>query len=255
VSSKVPLSVVVIAKNEEANIKDCLESVKWADEIIVVDDNSTDNTVEIAQKYTDIIFQKKMDIEGRHRNWAYGQARNSWVLSLDADERVTPELKEEIIEAISNPGEAKGFTIPRRNYIGDYWVKYGGWYPSPQLKLFKKEDFSWEEVEVHPRAYLQGPSRGLKADIIHYSYKDFGNFLDKMNKQTTLEAVKWVKDKRRMGLGRALRRAIDRFLRAFLRKKGYKDGIVGFILAIFGGLYQILSYAKYWELKRRRIKR
>ena len=246
-NNKVPLSVVVITKNEEANIKDCLESVKWANEIIVVDDNSTDNTVEIAQKYTDRIFEKKMDIEGRHRNWAYAQTRNSWVLSLDADERVTPELKEEITKAINNPGKFKAFSIPRRNYIGTYWVKYGGFYPSAQLKLFKKEDFRWEEAEVHPRAFLNGSSGRLKADIIHYSYKNFEDFLNKMNKQTTLEAIKWVKDKRRMGLGKALRRTIDRFLRAFLRKKGYRDGIVGFILAIFAGLYQILSYAKYWE--------
>lgn len=249
--SKIPLSVVVITKNEQANITACLESVKWVDEIVVVDDNSTDRTIEIAQSYTDRIFQKKMDIEGRHRNWACAQARNSWVLSLDADERITPELKEEIIKTINNPGEFKGFGIPRRNYIGNYWVKYGGWYPSAQLKLFKKEHFRWEEVEVHPRAFLKGHCGKLRADIIHYSYEDFEDFLQKMNKQTTLEATKWVKDGRRMGLGRALRRTVDRFLRAFLRKKGYKDGTVGFVLAVFGGLYQILSYAKYWELKQK----
>jgi len=247
--SKVPISVVVIAKNEMSNIKECLESVNWADEIIVVDDNSQDQTVEIAQNYTDRIFQKKMEVEGRHRNWAYAQARNSWVLSLDADERVTPELKEEIEQALADPGETKGFAIPRRNYIGNYWVRYGGWYPSAQLKLFKKEDFRWEEVEVHPRAFLKGPSRKLKADIIHYSYKDFEDFLNKINKQTTLEATKWVKDKRPMGLGRALRRTADRFLRTFLRKKAYKDGFVGFVVSVMGGFYQILSYAKYWEMK------
>jgi glycosyltransferase involved in cell wall biosynthesis len=248
--NKVALSVVVITKNEEANIKDCLESVKWADEIIVVDDNSTDNTVEIAQNYTDRIFEKKMEIEGRHRNWAYAQARNSWVLSLDADERVTPELKLEITAAIADAGEFKAFNIPRRNYIGNYWVKYGGWYPGAQLKLFKKEDFRWEEAEVHPRAFLKGPSKQLNSDIIHYSYKDFEDFLNKMNKQTTLEALKWVRDKRRMGLGRAIRRTVDRFMRTFLRKKAYKDGFTGFMVSVFAGFYQILSYAKYREFKK-----
>lgn len=247
--NKIPLSVVIITKNEETNIKECLESVKWAEEVIVVDDNSLDKTVEIAQSYTERIFQKKMDIEGRHRNWAYTQARNAWVLSLDADERVTPELKEEIVRAIKNSGELKGFAIPRRNYIGNYWVKHGGWYPSAQLKLFKKDDFHWEEVEVHPRAILNGPWGELKNDIIHYSYKDFEDFLNKMNKQTTLEAIKWVKDKRRMGLGRALRRTCDRFLRTFLRKKAYRDGFVGVMISVFAGLYQILSYAKYVEFK------
>ncbi len=248
--SKVPLSVVIITKDEEDSIKDCLESVKWADEIVVVDDNSMDKTVKISQDYTDRIFQKKMDIEGKHRNWAYSQARNSWVLSLDADERVTPQLKEEIAEVLSKPGVFKGFAIPRRNYIGNYWVKYGGWYPSAQLKLFKKEDFRWEETEVHPRALLNGKWGKLDSDIIHYSYKNFEDFLNKMNRQTTLEVTKWVKDKRRMGLGRALRRTSDRFMRTYFRKQAHKDGLLGFIISVFSGFYQILSYAKYWEIKR-----
>ena len=247
--ANVLLSVVVITRNEERNIKDCLESVEWADEIIIVDDNSTDKTVEIAQRYTDRIFHRKMDIEGRHRNWAYDQARNSWVLSLDADERVTPELKEEIEKAITDPGEFKGFIIPRRNYIGDYWVKYGGWYPSGQLKIFKKEEFRWEEAEVHPRAFLKGPANNLKNDLIHYSYKDFEDFVSKMNKQTTLEAKKWVRDKREMGSGKAFWRTLDRFCRTYFRKKAYKNGFTGFMISVFAGLYQILSYAKYREMK------
>jgi len=247
--AKISLSVVIITKNEESNIKECLESVKWADEIVVVDDNSTDRTVGIAQRYTDRIFHRKMDIEGRHRNWAYDQARNTWVLSLDADERVSPELREEIERTIADPGEFKGFIIPRRNYIGDYWVKYGGWYPSGQLKIFMKEEFRWEEAEVHPRAFLKGPSNSLKNDLIHYSYKDFEDFVDKMNKQTTLEAKKWVRDKREMGFGKAFWRTLDRFFRTYLRKKAYKDGLTGFMISIFAGLYQILSYAKYHEMK------
>ncbi|MDP8230532.1 MAG: glycosyltransferase family 2 protein [Candidatus Gorgyraea atricola] len=247
--AKIPLSAVIITRNEETNIKECLESVRWADEIVVVDDDSTDRTVEIAQGYTDRIFHRKMDIEGRHRNWAYSQARNTWVLSLDADERVTPELRKEIQETISNAGNFEGFIIPRRNYIGNYWVKYGGWYPSGQLKMFRKDKFYWEEAEVHPRAFLGTPAGRLKNDIIHYSYKNFEDFVNKMNKQTTLEAAKWVRDKRGMSLGRALRRTCDRFLRTFFRKKAYKDGLIGFMVSIFAGLYQILSYAKYYELK------
>ena len=116
------LTVVVLTKNEEGRIAKCLDSVKWADEIIVVDDESTDKTLEIVRRYTDKIFIKKMDIEGKHRNWAYAQARNLWVLSLDADEIVTPELKEEIERVLSGSPKENGFTIPRRNYIGDYWV-------------------------------------------------------------------------------------------------------------------------------------
>ena len=137
-----------------------------------------------------------------------------------------------------------------RNYIGNYWVRYGGWYPSAQLKLFRKDKFMWEEAEVHPRAFLNGPTGQLKGDIIHYSYKDLGDFMSKMNHQTSLEAAKWVKDKRRMGLGRAMRRTLDRFMRTYFRKKSHRDGIIGLIVAGFAGFYQFLSYAKYWDLKR-----
>lgn len=245
----VKLSVVVIVKNEESCIVECLESVKWADEIIVVDDESTDKTIGIVKCYTDKIFYRKMDNEGRHRNWAYSQARNSWVLSLDADERVTPELKDELIRLLSNSSEFRAFSIPRRNYIGDYWIKYGGLYPSAQLKLFRKEYFRWEEVEVHPRAMLDGVCGQLKSDIIHYSYKNLEHFLNKVNGQSSLEAAKWFRDKRKMSKGKAFWRIYDRFMKTYFSKQGYKDGIVGFMVAVFAGLYQLLSYSKYLELK------
>jgi glycosyltransferase involved in cell wall biosynthesis len=246
---KLPLSVVIITKNEEKNIKDCLESVKWASEIIVLDDYSDDMTVEIAKRYTDKVIQRRMDVEGKHRNYAYSLANNNWILSLDADERVTSELKDEIVALLKDTPEFEGYTIPRRNYIGNYWLRFGGWYPSAQLKLFKKGSFWYEEVGVHPRAIFDKAWGNLNSDIIHYSYQDFSDFLNKLNHQTTLEAKKWVNDKRKMGLLKALWRTIDRFLRSYVRKRGYKDGLMGFIASVFAGMYQILSYAKYLEIK------
>ncbi|MCM8795566.1 MAG: glycosyltransferase family 2 protein [Candidatus Omnitrophica bacterium] len=243
------LSVVILTKNEQRNIRACLESVKgFADEIIVVDDESTDKTLEIAREYTDKIIVRKMDIEGRHRNFAYAKARNSWVLSLDADERLTEELKKEINKTIQENTKYAGFTIPRRNYIGNYWVRYGGWYPSPQLKLFRKDKFRYEEVSVHPRAFMDGPCGHLKSDIIHYSYKDLEDFLHKLNNQTTREAEKWFKQNKPMRLGRFIWRTIDRFIRTYIIKKGYKDGFIGFVVAFYAGLYQFISYLKYHEL-------
>jgi glycosyltransferase involved in cell wall biosynthesis len=247
------ISVVIITKNEEKNIRACLESVKgWADEIIVVDDFSVDRTVELAREFTDKIFQKKMEVEGTHRNWAYSQANNSWILSLDADERLTDELKSEISKVLDQTdNQFSGFTIPRRNYIGDYWIKHGGLYPGAQLRLFKKGKFKYEEVEVHPRAFLDGDCGHLRSDMIHYSYEDFSDFLRKLDAQTTLEAKKWFNTNRNMSFGHALWRTIDRFFRTFLRKKSRKDGFIGFMIAYFASLYQIMSYAKYWEMKRR----
>lgn len=243
------LSVVILTKNEERNIRPCLESIKgWAGEIIVVDDESQDKTVDIARQYTDRIIIKKMDVEGRHRNFAYSLAKNPWVLSLDADEQVTEELKKEIGERLSKPSEYNGFTIPRRNYIGNYWVKHGGWYPSPQLKLFKKDKFRYEEVAVHPRAFMDEPCGHLKQDIIHYSYKNIEDFLQKLNNQTSREAQKWFKQNKPMRLVRFIWRTIDRFIRTYIGKRGYKDGFIGFVVALFAGIYQFLSYLKYREI-------
>jgi glycosyltransferase involved in cell wall biosynthesis len=262
---KTPLSVVIIVKNEEKRIADCLESVTWADEIIVVDDMSSDKTVEIARRYTDKVFQRKMEIEGIHRNYAYSLAGNEWVLSLDADEKVSPGLRDEIIKVVTQGTDAEVsacrrdssqkdeirhcvvFAIPLRNYIGDYWVRWGGWYPAYKDRLFRKGRFRYEEVDVHPRPIYEGRCGRLKGEIIHYSYEDFGELVDSLNGQTSKEAQKWAMTGRKMSLAKALWRAADRFIRSFISKKGYKDGVVGLMVAWNSGLYQILSYAKYWE--------
>jgi glycosyltransferase involved in cell wall biosynthesis len=250
---KISLTVVIIAKNEERNIEEALQSVfGWADEIIVVDDYSTDRTPEIAKKYARLLTQK-MENEGRHRNWAYAQAKNIWVLSLDADEKVSDELKSEITEAIKS-NKFVCFDIPLRNYIGKYWVRYGGWYPASKVRLFKKDKFRYEEVEVHPRVFFEGACGHLKKDIIHKGYPDIEHFLNSVNRQTTLEAKKWINTNRRMTLGHMVWRALDRFFRRYIRKKGYRDGLYGFIIAFFDSLYQFLSYAKYREMFNKQIK-
>ena len=245
----VNLSVVVITKNEESCLAECLESVKWANEIIVVDDESTDKTVEIARKYTNKVFFRKMDVEGRHRNWAYAQSANLWVLSLDADEKVTLELKIEIEEAIKSQ-DFVAYAIPLRNYIGNYWVKYGGWYPASKVRLFRKDKFKYEEAKVHPRVFIDGQCGHLKSDIVHKGYPDLEHFLNSVNRQSTLEAEKWINTGRKMTLIWITWRTVDRFFRRYLRKKAYKDGLYGFVIAYFDSLYQILSYLKYKEMKK-----
>ena len=242
------LSVMILTKNEESCIAECLESVKWADEIIVVDDESTDKTVEIVKKYNVKLFFRKMDIEGKHRNWGYAQAQNQWVLSLDADEVVTPELKTEIMQVIETK-DFVAYDIPLRNFISNYWVKYGGWYPASKVRLFQKDKFKYEEAQVHPRAFIDGACGHLKSDIIHRGYPDLEHFLNSVNRQSTLEAQKWIKTGRKMTLLWATWRAVDRFFRRYIRKKAYKDGMYGFIIAFFDTLYQILSYAKFREMQ------
>ena len=242
------VSVVIIAKNEEDNMNDCIASVKgWADEVIVVDDNSTDKTVAISKDLGATVFFRTMDNEGIHRNWAATQARNEWVLYLDADERVTPELQREIDAVLPATAHA-AFSIPFRTYIGTYWVNHSGWYPGSKTRFVRKSKFRYEEESVHPRVFIDGTCGHLTKDIIHYGYPDLAHFLQSLNRQTTLEAEKWVRTGRNMSMGVAFWRTIDRFFRSFIGKAGWRGGFMGFVIAYFASLYQIMSYIKYYEI-------
>lgn len=247
-ADKAPVSVVIIARNEEENMEDCLKSALWADEIIVLDDNSTDNTVSISKRYTDKVSSRKMDIEGRHRNYAYSLAKNNWVLSLDADERITPELAEEVSSLLKGEMKDKAYTIPIKSYLGKRWIRYSGWYPAAKVRLFDKRSFKYEEAEVHPRVFIDGSCGHLTKDIVHYSYRDFHEYFQSLNNQTTLEAKKWFKERRKIGVLKSSRKFVDRFLKSYIVKQGYKDGYLGLMISFGTGLYQVMSYAKYWEM-------
>ena len=246
----VSVSVVILTKNESGRIRECLESVRWADEVIVIDDESTDDTIQVAESLGARVLRRKMDIEGRHRNWAHSQTTHEWVLSLDADERVTPELAEEITALLQDGAPPYAvYAIPRRNYLGNRWLRHGGWYPSAQLKLFKKSVFRWEETTVHPRAFANCDCGTLRHDLLHFSYRDEQDFVKKLDRQTTLEAQKWAADGRRVTLGKAFWRTIDRFIRSYVLKLGFRDGRAGLFTAWMAGRYQWVSYVKYVQLK------
>lgn len=246
---KLPVSVVIIAKNEEDNIAECVRSVAWSDDVLVVDDFSADRTAELAKAAAARVIQRKMDIEGRHRNYAYSQAKNTWVLSLDADERASADLETELRD-LFRKGTAphKAYSIPIKTYIGKRWIRYAGWYPAGKVRLFDKGAFKYEEAEVHPRVFIQGSCGHLTKDIVHYSYRDFHDYFASLNNQTTLEAKKWFKERRKIGLLKTYRKFVDRFLKAYFLKQGYKDGFLGLMVSYGTGLYQVMSYAKYWEM-------
>ncbi|MBI3306767.1 MAG: glycosyltransferase family 2 protein [Candidatus Omnitrophica bacterium] len=251
---KAPVSVVIIAKNEELRLPDCLRSVAgWAGEIVILDDMSTDKTVDVAGKFTDKIFKRAMDIEGRHRNYAYNLATQDWVLSLDADERVTPELAEEIAKVTREPNNPHiCYAIPIKTFIGSEWIEGAGHYPAAKTRLFRKGKFRYEEASVHPRVIYEGSCGLLKGDILHYSAKDLTQWIAKFNRETQLEAEKWVQDGRKVSLPKTLRKTFDRFFKNYFLKRGWKTGFLGFLMSVFHGLYQLFTYAKYRELKRQR---
>ncbi len=249
-SEKAPLSVVVITKNESSRIRECLQSVAWADEIIVVDDESTDGTAELARSLGAKVTVRRMDNEGRHRNAAYALASHEWVFSLDADERVTPELEQEIRQVLKDGTPCNGFGVPRKNYVGNVWVRWGGMYPSRQLKFFRRDAFKYEDdAEVHPRAFMQDPRGELKSDLIHYTYRDFSDIVAKLDRQTDLEARKWFRENRKIGLGLTLYKTVDRFWKSYVTKKGHKDGVIGLFLSVNSGMYQLLTYLKVREMR------
>lgn len=250
-SGKCPVTVALIVKNEERRLDECLRSLTWAEEIVILDDMSTDRTVEIARKYTDKIFQRAMDIEGRHRNYAYSKAGREWVLSIDADERVTPELAREITEVLArDDGSFNAYSIPIKTYLGKRWIKGAGYYPADKLRLFRKGKFSYEEARVHPRALLEGKCGRLQGDILHYSWENLSQFIGKFNRETSLEAEKWVLDGRKVTLANTLRKVVDRFLKNYFLKGGISDGFIGFLMSFFHSFYQLLTFAKYYAVKR-----
>lgn len=248
---KVPVSAALIVKNEEKNISGCLKSVEWADEIVILDGYSGDRTEELARHFTPKIFKREMDVEGKHRNYLYSLCSNDWVLSIDADERVTAALKEEIIEVLKKEKAEprhSAYSIPIRTYIGKRWARYAGWYPAPKVRLFRKGKFRYDESEVHPRIFLEGTSGTLKNDIIHYAYNDISDLFRNINDQTTLQAKEWRREGRRFSLFTLIRTPIDRFVRKYFFKGGIKGGFLGFILSVSDSLYQFFSYTKLWEL-------
>jgi len=252
----VPLSVVIIAKNEEKRLPAALESVSWAKEVVVVDDDSRDRTSEIAAQKGAKVFHRVMDIEGRQRNFGFNHAGEPWILSLDADERVSPELGneiEQVIEKYADQSEVVGFAIPIRTYIGSRWVRGAGYYPARKARLFRRGKFRYEEALVHPRALYEGKIIELQGDIFHYSCANLSEFLRKFNRETTLEAEKWISDGRGVRLVSILRKTVDRFLKNYFLKGGWRDGLMGYMMSVFHGYYQLLSYAKYREMREDRV--
>jgi glycosyltransferase involved in cell wall biosynthesis len=250
-----PLSVVIIAKNEQGRIKDCLESVYgWADDIVVLDDESTDNTRAIAAGFTDKIFIRHMELEGKHRNFGASKAKNDWVMILDCDERLTDDLKNEIAVALKE-GDPKiaAYWAPQINYLGDVPLNHGGW-SNPHIRLYNKNHVKWSEADydvIHPGLKTAEGYRGgtLKGKTIHYSFRNVEDFIAKINRYSTLEAKKWHLDGRKMSLGKAIWRTVDRFFRRFIGKKGYKDGYYGFVAAFLSGFNELAVYSKYREIK------
>ena len=246
------LSVVIAAKNEEDNIGKCLESVKWVDEIIIVDDMSTDRTLEIYRQYTDKIFLN--DSQGsfhKNKNLGIEKTTGDWIFSLDADEIISPELAEEIKQAIKNPGNI-GYYISRKNYFLGRWVKGCGWWPNWIIRLFKKGITRWP-LGVHDTPTIKQKDKVgyLRNPLIHHTYQSLNQYFEKFNLYTTnLSQQEWERGARinkKNFLSYFFFKSIFYFFRKYFLLREYKDGFRGFFISFSSALVIFTAYAKLWE--------
>ena len=241
----IPVSVVIIAKNEEGNIEDALRSAGGFKEIIVVDSFSTDRTIEICRRYTDRVFQHAWPGYARQKQLAVDHAQGPWVLILDADERITPDLREEIARVMQNTAY-DGFSMPRRNYFLGRWIKHGGWWPDCTLRLFRKDRGGLEDREVHEKVVVNGRVGQLHAPLEHYSYRNISDYICKMEVYSRLAAQE-IRKKGRPGIFSLLIRPFFTFFKMYALRLGFLDGLHGLVLAVLYGHYTFLKYARAWE--------
>lgn len=238
-----PVSVVIVTKDEEINIEDALKSVADAQEIIVVDSFSADRTVELCRKYTDKVFQHEWDGFARQKQRAVNYAKGPWVLILDSDERVTPELKTELVDAVSST-DCSGFYMPRENYFIGKRIRYSGWWPDNTLRLFLKDKGHLELREVHEKVVVEGKTGYLKNPLKHYSYRSISDFTKRMENYSTLAAKEIRKKSGRAGLFSLTIKPLSTFLKMYLLRLGLLDGSRGLMLAVLYSYYTFLKYAK-----------
>jgi len=248
------ISVVIITKNEEREIEECLASVSWADEIVVVDSFSTDKTVEIAKRFTGTVVTKEFIGFTSQKQHATDLAAGPWILNVDADERVTPELYREIERRIGEKGEAKGFRIPRLTWYLGGFVRHGTWYPDHKLRLFRKESGRWVGGSVHEQVEVDGAVETLKNPLLHFSFRSLGDHHQTIDRFTRLSAEDLAARGKGGGFYHLLVHPPATFVKSYLLRLGLLDGWRGFLIALLSARHSYLKYARAREILRSRGK-
>ena len=241
------VSAVVITLDEEARLRGCLDSVAWADEIVVVDAESTDKTVQIAREFTDRVVVRAWPGFAAQKNFALDQATGDWLLSIDADEEVSFELKTEILALLAGAPAADGYRIPRRNMMWGRWIRHGGLYPDWQLRLFRRGRGRFGERTVHESVTVEGSVDRLRGHLVHQSYRDVTDFVTRSDRYATLAAEEAVRRGARIGARDLLLRPLGRFVSMYLLQRGFLDGRRGLLLAGLYAYYVFIRSAKIWE--------
>jgi glycosyltransferase involved in cell wall biosynthesis len=246
----VPVTALVITLNEAAHIEACLGSVAWADERLVVDSGSTDGTAEIAARCGARVIMRAFDGYSNQKNFGAGEAAHDWILSVDADERVTPALAAELQAALASPGDAAGFRVPRVTFHLGAWIRATDWYPDYQLRLYDRRRARWNGRLVHESVSADGPVRTLTRDLQHYAYRDLSHHLQTIDRYTTLAAEDMHARGRRTHAAELLLHPPAAFLRNYLLRGGVRLGRAGLTVSILNSYYVFLKFAKLAELER-----
>jgi glycosyltransferase involved in cell wall biosynthesis len=246
------ISAIIITKNEAVNIERCLDSVKWVDEVIVVDSGSTDSTRIIAEKAGARLYDFEWNGFGPAKEFARIKASGDWILSIDADEVVTSSLAEEIKKAISNESGITGYYLPRQTNFQGKWIRHSGWWPDYVLRLFKKSSARFSDALVHETVSLDGPSERLQSILRHYSYPDLSTYMRKLDKYSSLASEKMFRNGAKCRFYHLLFKPPLVFFRHYLFKAGFLDGWEGFLIAVLSGFGTFLKYARLKTLQKGR---
>ena len=247
------ITATVITLNEEHNIADALESLSWADEIVVVDAESQDETVGIARGFTDRIFVRPWPGYSQQKNFAAEQASYDWIFSLDADERISPELRESILQLKNHDGsDVAGFEMPRRTFYLGRRIKHSGWWPDHKVRLYDRRRASWRGAYVHESLEIHGRVKLIEGELLHYTVRDASEHHLRMDRYTTLAAEELYSKGKRASLGSLLVSPVLVFLRSYLLRLGLLDGIPGLAIARFAMHYEFLKNLKLWEMRKKR---
>jgi glycosyltransferase involved in cell wall biosynthesis len=240
--------------NEEDNIQRCLDSLDFVDEIIFLDSGSTDKTIQIANSFDKLRLEyRKFDTYIKQKNFAISLSKNDWILSLDADEEVSEELKTEILNLKKNNfKDSQGFYIPRLSFYLNTWVRHGGWYPNYQLRLFNRTVGNFQGDLVHERVEVKGKVLKLKNPLKHYSYKSISDHLQFIDKYSELCALEKFKKGKKSGITKAIVKSFYKFISMYFLRLGILDGKVGLIISILGSYYNFLKYIKIYELNQKK---
>jgi glycosyltransferase involved in cell wall biosynthesis len=248
------VSVTIITRDEEADLEAALQSVAWADEILVVDSGSTDRTVDIARSAGARVVVRDWPGYVTQKNFAAAQAANDWILSLDADERVTPALAQEIRRVLEGPASA-AYRIPRLTWHLGRWIRATDWYPDYQTRLYDRRAAQWSGRYVHETVTVNGATGRLQGELQHFAYRDIADHLETIDRYTTYAARQMYEDGRRASAWTLLLHPPGAFLRNYVARGGFRLGTVGFIVSTMNAYYVFLKFAKLWQLQSRPISR